>query len=162
MTSNVNVENSQGSLKTWTASLSKKIRHSSPRIWDFILQAIVQVRVLRKVYPGIMHALIFWGVVIQVIGTAINLMQMALFIPFVELPFPRSTTYLVFELVMDLAGIAILIGVLMATFRRIVMRPETLENRRDDYFALLILGLIPIIGFTLEATRIDSCRSHVV
>jgi Fe-S oxidoreductase/nitrate reductase gamma subunit len=156
MTSDANVKQSQKSLMTWTAGQSKIIRRFIPRVRDFFVHAIIQVRVLRKAYPGIMHALIFWGVVIQVIGTAINLMQMALFIPFVELPFPRSTTYLVFELVMDLAGIAILIGVIMAAFRRIVLRPDTLETRTDDYYALLLLGLIPIVGFTLEATRILS------
>ena len=57
---------------------------------DFFVHAIGQVRVLKKAYPGIMHLLIFWGVTIQVLGTAINLMQMQLFIPFVELPFPRG------------------------------------------------------------------------
>ena len=31
-------------------------------IKDFFLNAIVQVRVLNKAYPGVMHLLIFWGV----------------------------------------------------------------------------------------------------
>jgi hypothetical protein len=65
------------------------------------------VRILSKAYPGIMHFLIFWGVTTQVLGTAINLMQMQLFIPFIELPFPRGNLYLAFELVMDIAGLAI-------------------------------------------------------
>jgi nitrate reductase gamma subunit len=81
-------------------------------------------------------------------------MQMQLFIPFVELPFPRGGLYLGFELVMDLAGIAILVGVSMALFRRLALRPKTLETRWDDYYALLLLGLIPIAGFTLEGTRL--------
>ena len=124
------------------------------RLSDFFVHTVFQVRTYRKLYPGIMHALIFWGVVIQVLGTAINLMQMQLFIPFVELPFPRGNAYLAYELLMDLAGIAILIGVLMALFRRIVLRPETLETRWDDYLALTLLGLIPIVGFATEAARL--------
>jgi Fe-S oxidoreductase/nitrate reductase gamma subunit len=127
-----------------------------PRIKDFLINAVAQVRIYDNVYAGIMHAMLFWGVTIQVIGTAINLMQMQLFIPFVELTFPRGNLYLAFELVMDLAGIAILLGVAMAAFRRFVLRPKTLETRWDDIYALVLLGLIPIAGFTLEATRLIS------
>jgi Fe-S oxidoreductase/nitrate reductase gamma subunit len=131
-----------------------------PRVKDFLINAVAQVRIYDKAYAGIMHAMIFWGVTTQVIGTAINLMQMQLFIPFVELTFPRGNLYLAFELVMDLAGIAILLGVLMAAFRRLVLRPKTLETRWDDVYALVLLGLIPVAGFTLEATRLISVAPH--
>lgn len=125
-----------------------------PRLRDFFVHAIAQVRVLKKVYPGVMHFLIFWGMTIQVLGTAINLMQMQLFIPFVELTFPRGEAYLIYELVMDIAGLAILAGVAMALIRRIALRPKTLESRWDDYYALILLTLIPIAGFSLEGTRL--------
>lgn len=126
---------------------------TKPRLRDFFLYAVAQVRIYDKPYAGIMHALIFWGVTIQVIGTAINLQQMALFLPF-ELPFPRGTAYLIYELVMDLAGIAILIGIAMAAFRRLVLRPKALESHWDDYYALVMLTLIPLAGFTLESMRL--------
>src|SRR4030066_1454642 len=78
-------------------SITAVIEKARPRMRDFLVHAIGQVRILKKTYPGIMHFLIFWGVTIQVLGTAINLMQMQLFIPFVELPFPRGGTYLAYE-----------------------------------------------------------------
>src|SRR4030042_5355129 len=134
--------------------ISAALKNAQPRVRDFLVNAIGQVRILGKAYPGIMHFLIFWGVTTQVLGTAINLMQMQLFIPFVELPFPRGDLYLAFELVMDIAGIAILVGVSMALFRRLALRPKSLETRWDDYYALLLLSLIPIAGFTLEGTRL--------
>jgi Fe-S oxidoreductase len=127
-----------------------------PRVRDFFVHSVLQTRVLKKAYPGIMHALIFWGVTIQVLGTLINLQQMALFLPFIELPFPRGNLYLAFELVMDLAGVAIILGVSMALFRRIVLKPKNLETRWDDNYALVLLMLIPIVGFTLEGTRLLS------
>jgi len=126
-----------------------------PRIRDFFVHALGQLRILQKAYPGIMHFLIFWGVTIQVLGTIINLLNMLLFFPFV-ITFPRGTAYLIYELVMDLAGIAILAGVTMAFFRRLVLRPKTLETRWDDYFALSLLALIPLLGYTMEATRLLS------
>ncbi len=127
-----------------------------PYLKDFFLHVIAQVRVLKKAYPGLMHLLIFWGVTIQVIGTAINLMQMQLFIPFVELSIPRGNGYLLYELIMDLAGVAILLGVAMAAIRRAIIRPKTLETRWDDTYALVMLALIPIVGFTLEALRLTA------
>jgi Fe-S oxidoreductase/nitrate reductase gamma subunit len=136
--------------------LGKALPRLLPSLVDFFVNILGQVRILRKAYPGIMHLLIFWGVTTQVLGTAINLMQMQLFIPFIELPFPRGNLYLAFELIMDIAGLAILAGVSMALFRRIALRPKSLETRWDDYYALVLLGFIPIVGFTLEGTRLLS------
>jgi Fe-S oxidoreductase/nitrate reductase gamma subunit len=147
--------NPQPGSERWTKFKNGFVQ-ATPRVWDFLVHSVLQIRVLKKAYPGIMHALIFWGVTIQVLGTIINLQQMALFIPFVELPFPRGNLYLAFELVMDLAGVAIILGVLMALFRRIVLKPKNLETRWDDSFALVLLMLIPIAGFTLEGTRLLS------
>lgn len=124
------------------------------RLWDLFINAVLQVRIWDKAYPGLMHLLIFGGVTIQVLGTFVNLTQMALFIPFLELPFPRGIGYQVFELVMDLAGVAILIGVLMAAFRRLVLRPKSLESNWDDYYALVMLTLIPLAGFLTEGARL--------
>jgi Fe-S oxidoreductase/nitrate reductase gamma subunit len=143
---------------TWkgVSEAAQALRRSSPLARDFIIHAIGQVRILQKAYAGTMHALIFWGVTVQVIGTIINLMQMQLFVPFVELAFPRGAAYLTYELVMDLAGAAILVGVGMAALRRAVLRPKSLETRWDDVFALVLLALIPLAGFALEATRLVS------
>jgi len=124
-----------------------------PRIRDFFIHALGQVRILKKAYPGIMHILIFWGVTIQVLGTIINILNMLLFFPWV-ITFPRGTAYLIYELVMDIAGIMILAGVIMAFFRRLVLRPKYLETHWDDYYALSLLALIPLLGFTMEGTRL--------
>ncbi|HSF82840.1 MAG TPA: heterodisulfide reductase-related iron-sulfur binding cluster [Anaerolineales bacterium] len=139
-----------------TVELAEKVKNTVLQGRDFLYHAILQLRILKKAYPGIMHALIFWGVTIQVVGTFINLMQMQLFIPLVELPFPRGSGYLAYELIMEMAGVAILLGVTMAAFRRVIVRPETLETRWDDLYALGLLGLIPVAGFTLESLRILS------
>ncbi len=126
---------------------------ASPSIRDFLVHVIAQVRILKKAYPGIMHFMIFWGVSIQVVGTIINILNMLLFFPWV-ITFPRSTAYLYYELIMDIAGVMILIGITMAFLRRLIFRPKYLETRWDDYYALGMLALIPIIGFITEGTRL--------
>lgn len=131
--------------KQWTVALR-----------DFFSHAIAQTRILKKAYPGIMHLLIFWGVTIQVIGTAINLMQMALFTPFALENFPRGNIYFAYELIMDLAGVFILAGVVMAAIRRLIVRPKSLPTTWDDYYALAILTLLPLVGFFTESMRLIS------
>ena len=121
---------------------------------DFLLHVVLQDRVLKRAYPGIMHLLLFVGVTIQVLGTIVNLLQYPLFVPFTIDFFPRGAAYLGFELVMDLAGVAILLGVLMAVFRRLVLRPSYLPSRWDDWVALGLLFLITLLGFVSEGIRL--------
>ena len=102
-----------------------------------------------------MHALIFWGVAIQVIGTLVNLLQYPLFTPF-TINWPRGNTYLAFELVMDLAGLMILLGVAMAAGRRWFRRPKYLPNRWDDWLALALLAVIAVLGFLTEGVRLQT------
>ncbi len=131
----------------------KRIDKPWSRIADVLLYGLGQLRTVMKIYPGIMHLLIFWGVLIQVIGTAIKIMQMGLFVPFTW-PLFSSWFYLIYELVMDLAGVAILLGVLMALVRRLFIRPKFMENSWDDFYALIMLALIPIVGFLNEGLRL--------
>jgi Fe-S oxidoreductase/nitrate reductase gamma subunit len=100
-----------------------------------------------------MHLLIFWGMTIQVFGTVINILQYPLFLP-IELPWPRGMAYLAFELVMDLGGLMIVIGVLMALFRRAVLRPKFLINSWGDWYALFLLLVLALLGFSSEGVRI--------
>lgn len=123
------------------------------RFGDVVLYALGQLRTIKKIYPGIMHLLIFWGVIIQLIGTAIKIMQMGLFVPFTW-PLFSGPVYYAYEMIMDLAGAAILIGVGMALIRRLFIRPDFMENSWDDIFALVILALIPLVGFFTEGLRI--------
>jgi Fe-S oxidoreductase/nitrate reductase gamma subunit len=123
-------------------------------IKDLLFHAVGQFRIWKHVYSGTMHFLIFWGVVIQVIGTAVNLQQMALFTPWVFENFPRGNSYLVYEFLMDLGGVFIIIGVTLALFRRLVLKPSYLGSKWDDYFALAMLMLITIVGFFNESMRL--------
>lgn len=141
---------------TVEAVTSKPLSVNNGRRWqrvsDFLTHVIAQTRILQKAYPGLMHFLLFWGVGIQVVGTIINLLNMALFQPWV-IEWPRGNWYLGYELAMDIAGGMILVGVGMAALRRYVLRPKYLESRWDDGFALVMLTLIVLVGYTNEATR---------
>ena len=120
---------------------------------DFAQHVLLQVRVIKRVYPGLMHLLIFWGMTIQVLGTVINLLQYPLFLP-VELAFPRGDAYLWFELIMDVGGGMLIVGLLMALARRAFFKPPYLINRWDDWYVLGLLLVITLLGFASEAARL--------
>ncbi len=110
---------------TNTAQSKTRLRdRNRDRIRDFLVYVIGQARTIKKL-PGIVHLLIFWGMIIQVIGTAIKLMQMGLFVPFTW-PLFSPNVYYAYELVMDLAGIAVILCVILAAARRIFIKPSFL------------------------------------
>ena len=129
---------------------SARVSKPWKRLGEALLYSIGQIRTVKKVYPGIMHLLIFWGVLIQVIGTAIKIMQMGLFVPFTW-PLFSEGVYFGYELIMDLAGIAILLGVILALMRRLIFKPDFLENSWDDFYALILLGIF----------KYDRCRGWI-
>jgi Fe-S oxidoreductase/nitrate reductase gamma subunit len=140
-------------LKTAWQAFITGLQKARPRIGDFLVHAVIQIRTLKIPYSAVMHMLIYIGVTIQVIGTIILLLNMLLFFPW-TITFPRGTAHLIYELVMDIAGVMILAGVILALFRRLVLRPKTLESHWDDYYALIMLILIPLLGFIMEGTRL--------
>ena len=136
MTAETAVSNQPSTVNRW--------ENLGPRAKDFVTHVILQPRILKKAYPGVMHFMLMHGVFIQVVGTIINLLNMALFQPW-TIEFPRAGWYLGYELVMDIAGVMILIGVGMAAFRRYILRPKSLESNWDDGFALVMLTLIVLV-----------------
>ncbi len=125
------------------------------RVKDVLLYAVGQIRTVKKVYPGIMHTMIFWGVTIQILGTVVKMLQMGLFVPF-TLPLLPQNGYFAYELVMDLAGVAIILGVGMAAVRRAFLRPWYMETSWDDIYVLILLFLLPSVGFVTEGLRMLS------
>lgn len=136
---------------------SPKSSNAVSSVRDLLVHAVLQDRVLQRAYPGVMHFMIFWGMTIQLLGTGINLLQYPLFVPF-TLPWPTGNAYLAFELVMDIGGIMILIGVAMAAFRRLVLKPDYLVNRWEDWYVLGLLTLVALVGFASEAIRLLSSQ----
>jgi Fe-S oxidoreductase/nitrate reductase gamma subunit len=135
------------------SSEQSRLSHWLYEFKELLLHAVLQDRVLKRAYPGIMHILIFWGMTVQILGTIVNLLQYPLFTPFI-IEWPLGTAYLGFEFIMDLAGIMILIGITMAVARRAFFKPSYLINRWEDWYILALLALITLLGFFSEAVRL--------
>ena len=110
---------------------------------------------LRDEKIGIMHLLVFWGFVLLTIGTLTLTVA-----KYITSDFFRGYFYLVFEATMDLAGIAFILGLLIAIHNRYFAKPSRFERRwelaKDDGAVLVLLIVIGVLGFVVEAIRISS------
>lgn len=126
------------------------------RLWGALLQGILHGRIIRprNLYGGVMHLLIFWGFVILFIGTVIVMIEHDLTVPLLGFSFYRGNFYLGFKLAMNLAGLMLILGVLMAFWRRLARRPATLDTSADDLVLLAFLLLLSVQGFVVQALRL--------
>jgi Fe-S oxidoreductase/nitrate reductase gamma subunit len=137
----------------------RRMDHFGERIRSLLVNGLVQWKTFRDPYPGVMHGLIFFGFFVLIFGAAFDATEFHIAEPF-GWAFLRGMVYIVFSFLMDLFGVAVLIGVLLAIYRRYVQRPDRLgyqgkpDNTPDDVIVLLfILGII-VTGFIIEALRI--------
>jgi Fe-S oxidoreductase/nitrate reductase gamma subunit len=130
------------------------------RVKLLLQNVLLQVKTSADAYPGIMHGLIFFGFFVLIFGAAFDATEFHITEP-LGVAFLRGGFYLGFSFMMDLFGLAVLAGVLMAVQRRYLTKPDRLgykgvpDNRPDDAIVLLLIGGIIVTGFIIEALRIS-------
>jgi len=117
------------------------------------------------------HRLIFYGFLLLFLGTATITLQYDILEPLFGIRFWQGPFYLVFSLVLDLAGIALLGGLIYMMYRRGWLKLPKLDYarpdrapgdadfdrpqyRREDWAFLWTLLVIGFTGYLLEAARL--------
>lgn len=114
------------------------------RVMSLLVYVLGQKKVLNEFYPGLLHVLIFWGFLVLGVGE-LQFFGEGLFSGF-TLPLLGHSP--VFYLSQDLFAVLVLVGLLMAAWRRYVIKPDRLERTLD---AAIILTLITGVILTLFA-----------
>jgi Fe-S oxidoreductase/nitrate reductase gamma subunit len=146
----------------WNALGKPEMRldNMKERIKAIFLEGLLQVKTWRDPYPGIMHGLIFFGFFVLLFGAIFDAGEFHITEPLFNWSFLRGNFYLGFSFLMEVFGLCVLIGVLLALFRRYMIKPDRLgykdkpDNTADDAIALLLIAGIIITGFVIEALRI--------
>lgn len=137
--------------KVWQVGQPEKRWQSEHTSWKrFLFNSFGHLRLLRDKYPGIMHWLIFWGFVVFAIGTLSVMLEEDF-----KIPIYRGSYYLVLSFLLDIFGAGAIVGLLMALWRRYVIRPPRLDSNPDDGVTLLLILGIIVTGFILEGLRIS-------
>jgi len=124
------------------------------RVAGFISNALLQTKVLKVWSSGGMHALLFWGFMLLLLGTTLTFIQADITEPFFDIRFLQGGFYKLFSLSLDIAGLVAIVMLGGLFVRRFIIRPEGLETRLGDYAIHLLLFTILITGFVLEGMRI--------
>jgi Fe-S oxidoreductase len=124
----------------------------------------------RDPYAGVFHAAVMWGFIVLFIGTAILTIDtdiVGIFAP--EYHFYWGAFYVVYSLVLDVLGLAMVVGLGAMAWRRLRFHKPELDYRRvdidpatsdrtgyraGDWAFLGWLFLLGVTGFVVEGVRI--------
>lgn len=134
------------------------------RIKALFMNGFLQLKTWRDLYPGIMHGCIFFGFFVLIFGAAFDAGEFHITEPLFNWSFLRGGFYLGFSFVMEVFGLVVLIGAIMAIIRRYVIVPDRLgykgkpDNTPDDAIVLALIAGIIVTGFIIEALRIYATK----
>ncbi|MCH7481590.1 MAG: (Fe-S)-binding protein [Chloroflexi bacterium] len=103
-------------------------------------------------YPGVMHALIFWGIAVLFVATTLAAVEFNVE-RYAGWVFPTALIGVQLELVWDLGGLMLLAGIGLAAYRRYVIRPPRLNTMLENGVLLWALLAMALSGFVLQALR---------
>jgi Fe-S oxidoreductase/nitrate reductase gamma subunit len=120
--------------------------------------ALGQARTLSQAYPGIMHAIMFWGFLALFMGTVLATIDYDITLPLLDAKILKGPFYLFYETTLDLFGLFFVIGLGMAVYRRFVVRPHRVDPTARFAAVLVLLFVINLTGFVMEAARLAAVQ----
>lgn len=123
------------------------------RVISMLNATLLQTKVLKVRGPGVTHALFFWGFILLFIGTCLIVLQADFTDLIWGVKFLKGKFYLLFSIVLDIAGLVAVVMLGGLLVRRYIVRPEGLETKKDDAFMHILLFAIMITGFVIEGAR---------
>ena len=144
--------------KLWAAGQPHEVSGSlGQRLKLLLTYGVAQGRVLKEIYPGLMHLFMYLGFLLLFIGTLIVSFDYDVWELILGMgSFLTGNFYLIFSLTLEIAGGVAILGVLIAFFRRYIQKPARLNNEPDNLISLIWLLIILLSGFFVEGARIAS------
>ncbi|BHH84959.1 heterodisulfide reductase-related iron-sulfur binding cluster [Desulforhopalus sp. 52FAK] len=123
------------------------------RVKYMLENVLLQKKVSKVAWPGMLHGLFFWGFGLLVIGTTLIVIQADFTDLLFGIKFLKGTFYKLFSIVLDLAGLICIVMLGGLLIRRYFYAPEGLETKNDDAIMHGLLFIILITGFVIEGAR---------
>lgn len=125
------------------------------RFWErfrrLLVYGLAQRKVLMKGYEGAMHLAIFLGTLLLLIATLLRALEYDVFVRLMDTRILTGNAYLAFKLVANIGGVLLILGTLMAFYRRASGMTADLPNTAADYLVLALLLAIAVTGFMLDS-----------
>jgi nitrate reductase gamma subunit len=138
---------------------------TTPRVfvlaWTFLLDGVFHRPVFRESRTRwLTHSLMFLAFLARMMFGVITWV-LALIVPTAPLTrilVDKSAPGVAF--VYDLLGLLVILGALLAIYRRFIVRDKQLVTTGQDILAVALLGLIFLLGFVVEGARIVTTDLH--
>ena len=130
-----------------------RLDHFVRRVIRYLERAYAQLRVLLVRVPGIVHAFLFWGMVILFIGTAIITIQVDFTQPLFHWTFWKGIFYDYYSIFTDLAGLVVFGMLVYFAIRRYIFKPKGLPTSWEDIVIHALITIILFTGFIIEGAR---------
>ncbi len=127
--------------------------HVGQRLINTVTVALAQAKMFKDPWPGLMHAFIFWGFLVLLVRS-ISLVGMAYTTDFEwSLLSFWPALDAVYTWLKDWTELVVLAMVLVAFFRRLVVRPERLTMSSSAYIILGLIGVLMVTDFLFDGSR---------
>ncbi|MGC8927734.1 MAG: (Fe-S)-binding protein [Myxococcota bacterium] len=126
------------------------------RIKNVIVVAFFQKRILNELQAGIMHAFIFWGFCVVSINSLTFIGEG--FINGFHLPFlgPDQILGKIYGFTKDLFEVLVLIGLAIAFYRRLILKPKRLTYSFEANLILIFILLLMISDFFMFGIKLNA------
>lgn len=117
----------------------------------FLLDGLLQLKVLRQDFlRWYMHICIYGGFMMLLLMHALENQITVAFFP------NYYSTVNPFMFLRDFFGLLVILGLVMAVYRRFILKVPRLKTSAMDHYAIIILAIIMLSGIALEGTKIAS------
>lgn len=110
-----------------------------------------QGKVTRSPLVAVYHTLIFWGFITLLIATEFVAVH-------ADTPFKifKGPVYQIVSLIADIGGVAVLLGIAVAFWRRYIQKPDYLSatKPKQELFMYAMLVVLIVVGYILEGIRL--------
>ena len=118
------------------------------RVWRLIQYGIIQTKVLKQRYPGVMHVAIAWAFFVFFLGTALATVHDHWF------EFLSGDVLYLYKFVLDVFTVIFIVGAGMAIYRRYYQKPKRLTLEPEFTRTLVLLTIIVLGGLLTESFRL--------
>ncbi len=137
-------------ISVWLAGINRdRLDISTSRIINLLIDGLFGRRIFKgDLSAGLMHFFIMWGFIGLFAGTVLLTMDYWL------VRFLTGNIYLIYSFCMEILGLMLIAGLLIALIRRYITGVARLSNRSQDFWILILLFACGLTGFMVEGVRL--------
>lgn len=134
---------------------AQRLDHPLQRLGDMIVYGLAQKRMFKSLYGGLLHVMIFWGFCVLVVANS-TLILRGFAGPEFNFPLLAEGDPLgaVYNGVKEVFQVLVLVGVLMAFYRRLIWRPRFPEASTEANIILSVIMALMLVEMIWGAANV--------